>query len=189
MNACHPLILMKQMEYFRLYSSPVGNLILCATENELIGIDYAHKPPEALTSLPKDDHTVFYLCIKWLDSYFKGDHPSIDDVPFKAHGSSFQETVWRLLCEIPYGEMTTYGEIAKKVQALTGISRMSAQAIGGAVGRNPIFILIPCHRVIGASRNIVGYGGGLANKIYLLHHEGIRVEELYWPDRKKISIC
>jgi len=94
-------------------------------------------------------------------------------LPLKPKGSEFRQIVWKHLCQIPYGETTTYGEIAKKVARQMGKKAMSAQAVGGAVGHNPIGIIIPCHRVIGKDGSLTGYGGGLEKKIQLLAHEGI----------------
>ena len=96
-------------------------------------------------------------------------------------GSEFRQTVWQILCEIPYGKLTTYGDIAKKVAAKFGKERMSAQAVGGAVGHNAISIIIPCHRVVGASGSLTGYAGGIEKKIWLLQHEGVSMDGLFVP--------
>ena len=97
----------------------------------------------------------------------------ITELQLAPQGSMFREEVWRILCEIPYGEVLTYGEIAKMIAKKRGIERMSAQAIGGAVGHNPISIIIPCHRVIGSDGSLTGYAGGIELKKKLLEHEGI----------------
>ena len=110
---------------------------------------------------------------KWLDRYFKGEKPQISELDLEPIGSDFAKNVWKLLCEIPYGEVTTYGEIAKKVAKIMNKSTMSAQAVGGAVGHNPISIIIPCHRVIGTNGSLTGYAGGIDKKIFLLKHEGV----------------
>ena len=107
----------------------------------------------------------------WLDSYFAGGKPAISALPLSPVGSDFRQAVWRLLCEIPYGETNTYGELAHNMAALMGRASMSAQAIGGAVGHNPISIIIPCHRVVGATGSLTGYAGGVAVKSLLLSHE------------------
>ena len=91
-------------------------------------------------------------------------------------GSEFQKSVWKLLCEIPYGQVTTYGEIAKKIAARQGLLSMSAQAVGGAVGHNPISIIIPCHRVIGVNGSLTGYAGGIEKKRWLLQWEGAEIK-------------
>ena len=102
----------------------------------------------------------------WLDEYFRGNIPNPNILPLSPAGTSFQRKVWDLLLTIPYGETTTYGTIAKTISL-----SMSAQAIGGAVSRNPISIIIPCHRCLGANGRLTGYAGGLSNKKWLLHHE------------------
>ena len=122
----------------------------------------------------KDDDITLAKAKKWLDSYFKGEKPRITDLNLAPSGSDFAKVVWKLLCEIPYGEVTTYGEIARKVAKIMNRSTMSAQAIGGAVGHNPISIIIPCHRVVGANGSLTGYAGGIDKKIFLLKHEGVK---------------
>lgn len=112
-------------------------------------------------------------CVKtWLEQYFTGENPNPKELPLAPKGSEFQELVWRYLCEIPYGEVITYGELARKVAVQMGKQHMSAQAIGGAVGRNPISIIIPCHRVVGADGSLTGYAGGVEKKRMLLELEG-----------------
>lgn len=116
---------------------------------------------------------IFEKTIQWLERYFHGERPRITELQLAPQGSLFRKEVWRILCEIPYGEVLTYGEIAKMIAEKRGIERMSAQAIGGAVGHNPISIIIPCHRVIGSNGSLTGYAGGLELKKKLLEHEGI----------------
>lgn len=91
-------------------------------------------------------------------------------------GSDFQNLVWKILCKIPYGQVVTYKDIANEIAAKRGLKRMSAQAVGGAVGRNPISIIVPCHRVVGSNGNLTGYDGGLEYKIWLLEREGLDME-------------
>ncbi len=110
-----------------------------------------------------------------------GEKPKISELKLAPKGGEFRQSVWKILCEIPYGETTTYGEIAKEIAHLNDIERMSAQAVGNAVGHNPISIIIPCHRVVGASGNLTGYAGGIDKKIFLLKHEGIDTEKFYVP--------
>ena len=107
---------------------------------------------------------IFIDTKNWLDRYFAGEIPSIKEIPLAPQGSNFRQAVWKILCKIPYGEVTTYGQISQKL----GKGKMSAQAVGGAVGHNPISIIIPCHRVIGSNGNLTGYAGGLDKKIKLL---------------------
>lgn len=109
----------------------------------------------------------------WLDRYFAGEIMLPGELPLAPAGSAFRQAVWEYLCEIPYGEVTTYGEIARKMAARLGRASMSAQAVGGAVGHNPISIIIPCHRVVGANGNLTGYAGGIDRKIQLLKLEGV----------------
>ena len=113
--------------------------------------------------------------VRWLDRYFSGEEP--DFLPLMAlAGTAFQREVWSLLLEIPYGETRTYGQLASELAARRGIDRMSAQAVGGAVGRNPISILVPCHRVVGADGSLTGYAGGLDNKKKLLTLEKVQFD-------------
>lgn len=118
-------------------------------------------------SVRKDDLEVFVQLKSWFDDYFRGLNPQIN-FKLKPDGSEFRKKVWKILCEIPYGQTLTYGQIASKIS-----KTMSAQAVGGAVGHNPISILIPCHRVLGANGKLTGYAGGLDKKIELLKLEKI----------------
>lgn len=108
---------------------------------------------------------------QWLNQYFSGEKPLSEELSLKPKGSEFRKLVWEILCKIPYGEVTTYGEIAKEVAQILQKDKMSAQAVGGAVGHNPISIIIPCHRVIGASGDLTGYAGGVELKKKLLDFE------------------
>ena len=120
---------------------------------------------------------------KWLDEYFNGKKPEISELDLAPIGSEFAKNVWEILCEIPYGKVTTYGEIAKKMAKIMNKEKMSAQAVGGAVGHNPISIIIPCHRVVGANGSLTGYAGGIDKKIYLLKHEQVNMENLFVPKK------
>lgn len=123
----------------------------------------------------KAELPVFDEARTWLDAYFKGKEPGF--LPsLEPQGSAFRQMVWKILCEIPYGRSTTYGEIARKVAELLGRPTMSAQAVGGAVGHNPISIMIPCHRVMGADGSLTGYAAGMDVKKMLLELEGRRGE-------------
>lgn len=115
----------------------------------------------------KHNLKIFIDTKNWLDRYFAGKNPSIKEIPIAPQGSKFRQSVWKQLCKIPYGEVSTYGKIAQTL----GKEKMSAQAVGGAVGHNPISIIIPCHRVIGANGSLTGYAGGLDKKIKLLELE------------------
>jgi methylated-DNA-[protein]-cysteine S-methyltransferase len=133
--------------------------------------------------IAKDDLPVLQEGVAWLDDYFAGKKPKLSRLSLAPTGSEFQQQVWRILTEIPYGELTTYGKIAKEVAQRMGKARMSAQAVGGAVGHNPISIIIPCHRVVGANGSLTGYGGGMEKKIKLLEHEEVDMTGLFVPKK------
>lgn len=164
------------MLYTLVIPSPVGNLTLASDGAALIGLwmdgqkYFLGKYREA----PSDGHAlpVFMAASAWLDAYFSGARPNISALPLAPMGSEFAQIVWRLLCEIPYGETLSYGALAARTAALLGRPHMSAQAVGGAVGHNPISIIIPCHRIVGANGSLTGYAGGIERKIFLLRHEG-----------------
>ena len=118
------------------------------------------------------------VAARWLDAYFAGQAPSIGALPLRPEGSAFRQEVWKLLCDIPYGHVTTYGLLAQKLAARRGVPHLSAQAVGGAVGHNPLSILIPCHRVVGADGSLTGYAGGIERKKALLTLEGVDVAQL-----------
>ena len=120
--------------------------------------------------MPDAAHPVLCKAAAWLDGYFEGRVEPVP-VPLAPSGTAFQQRVWKRLLQIPYGNVITYGDIAREMERETG-RRMSAQAVGGAVGSNPISILIPCHRVVGAGGKLTGYAGGLDKKTWLLCHEG-----------------
>ena len=159
------------MIYTAHYTSPLGGITLASDSIALTGLYFDGEtgcPP--CDAAHKKDLPVFGEVVKWLDLYFAGKEPDFNPA-LNPTGTAFQMSVWEILRTIPYGETTTYGAIAKQLEKNTG-RRMSAQAVGGAVGRNPISILIPCHRVIGANGSLTGYAGGLDKKEYLLRTEG-----------------
>ena len=129
----------------------------------------------------KDDDKVLVETKKWLDRYFNGESPSINELEINPIGSEFRKAVWKILCDIPYGKVLTYSDIAKIIAKKKGVEKISAQAVGGAVGHNPISIIVPCHRVVGKDGSLTGYAGGIDRKVYLLNHEGINLE-----DKRKI---
>ena len=118
---------------------------------------------------------------EWLDRYFAGEKPLINELKLAPEGSDFRKAVWKILCEIPYGETFTYGEIAETLAKRNGVKKMSAQAVGGAVGHNPISIIIPCHRVVGKNGSLTGYAGGVDKKQKLLALEGADMSALFVP--------
>ena len=158
------------MTYAAYYSSPLGRIVLMSDGTALTELDFAEGVPEASAVHTQKDLPVFREVCRWLDVYFAGRDPGALP-PLAPHGTAFQQAVWKVLRGIPYGTTTTYGGIAARIAAARG-GRMSAQAVGGAVGRNPISILIPCHRVIGTDGSLTGYAGGLDKKEYLLELEG-----------------
>lgn len=121
---------------------------------------------------------------KWLDLYFSGEEPNFTP-KLKLEGTEFRREVWKILLEIPYGETLSYKGIAEKLIASGKYERMSSQAVGGAVGHNPISIIVPCHRVVGTSGSLTGYAGGLARKVKLLELEGIDVSKFFMPKNHK----
>ncbi|MEQ2401064.1 methylated-DNA--[protein]-cysteine S-methyltransferase [Peptoniphilus hominis (ex Hitch et al. 2025)] len=121
---------------------------------------------------------------KWLDLYFSGEDPNFTP-KLKLEGTEFRKDVWKILLEILYGETLTYKDIANKLIASGKYERMSAQAVGGAVGHNPLSIIIPCHRVVGTSGSLTGYAGGLGRKVRLLELEGIDVNKFFMPKNHK----
>ena len=156
--------------------SPIGLLTLASDGENLTGLWMENQkffgaglPDDAIS---KDDLPVFSATRSWLDAYFAGECPSVANIPLAPAGSPFRKQVWQILMEIPYGHTITYGDIAGKLG--TGC----AQAVGGAVGHNPISILIPCHRVLGASGNLTGYAGGTDPKRFLLTLEGVDVSRV-----------
>ena len=127
---------------------------------------------------------IFNKTKNWLDRYFNGENPKISELLLAPIGNDFRQRVWQILCEIPYGKICTYGDIAKIVAKERRIPKMSAQAIGGAVGHNPISIIIPCHRVVSSNGSLTGYAGGIETKIKLLKHEGVNMDGLFIPKNK-----
>ena len=160
------------MTYAAYYFSPLGRIVLMSDGTALTELDFAEGVPEVSAVHTQKDLPVFREVCRWLDVYFAGRDPGALP-PLAPHGTAFQQAVWKVLRGIPYGTTTTYGRIAAHIAAARG-GRMSAQAVGGAVGRNPISILIPCHRVIGADGSLTGYAGGLDKKDALLRLEGVR---------------
>lgn len=163
------------MDHCTKYLSPLGPLLLTSDGEALTGL-WIEGQPAPRERMPEDPELPLFRQTKsWLDAYFSGLAPDPAELPLAPAGSPFRQQVWSLLLEIPWGETRSYGEIAREIARRTGKSRMSAQAVGGAVGSNPISIIIPCHRIIGANGALTGYAGGLDKKIWLLGHEGHRI--------------
>ena len=158
--------------YMTKYESPVGNLTLVSNGRQLTGlfVDGQRYFPDVSKMETKKDLAVFDATIHWLDAYFEGKSPCGETIPLKPEGTAFRMAVWKLLMAIPYGETTTYGELARKLNETAGM-KTCARAVGNAVGHNPISIIIPCHRVVGADGGLTGYAGGLDVKQKLLKLE------------------
>ena len=173
------------MLYYKKTASPLGEITLRSDGEALTGLWFAddkHYGAKDIDGEVLADLDVFMQAEAWLAEYFAGREPKVS-VPLKLQGSEFQIQVWRLLLDIPYGRLVTYGDIAKKIAAQKGVARMSAQAVGGAVGHNPLCIIVPCHRVVGANGSLTGYGGGMWRKVYLLELEKVDMSKLTVPTK------
>ncbi len=174
--------------YFKTnYKSPLGEIILASNEDSIIGL-WIGKQRYIDKAMPKDiteseDNFILKECIEWLNDYFEGKKPDLSRLSLAPEGSEFRQQVWKILTEIPYGKLTTYGEVAKEVAKRMGRDKMSAQAVGGAIGSNPISIIIPCHRVVGKNGSLTGYGGGIDIKVKLLDHEEVDKTGLFVPKK------
>ena len=160
-------------------ASPLGDILLAGSESALTGLWFEgqkHFARGLVQPCQARDLPIFEAARRWLDVYFSGREPDLD-LPLHPVGTPFQIQVWQALRAIPYGQTTTYGEIAKQLAARRGLPHMSAQAVGGAVGHNPISILVPCHRVVGLGGSLTGYAGGLERKRCLLALEQGRGKE------------
>lgn len=167
------------MTYITKYTSPIGDLLLTSNGEELTGVWFDR--PLLLEAIQISEYErkevpVLLETKRWLDIYFQGENPDFMP-PLSWKSTPFREMVWEELRTIPYGETITYGEIAKRIAKRMSIEKMSAQAVGGAVGHNPISILVPCHRVIGTNGKLTGYAGGMDKKIKLLELEGHIIRE------------
>lgn len=173
------------MLYTKYYDSPVGRLVLAEKDGALAGL-WIEEQKYFFGSLKNEmaeeaDTPALKRAAEWLERYFRGEKPSVSELVLAPSGSEFRKEVWKILCDIPYGKVITYGEIARKIAADRGLERMSAQAVGGAVSHNPISIIIPCHRVVGTDGSLTGYAGGLDKKISLLTLEGVDMKKLSVP--------
>ena len=163
------------------YHSPLGYILLSSADGFLTGLNFEDQiPPEQSFEIDASTHPVIQETFQWLDAYFAGNQPSPALLPLRPAGSPFQRSVWQMLLRIPYGETITYGQLAKHFPG-----KMSAQAVGQAVGRNPISIIIPCHRVLGSDNHLTGYAGGIDNKVWLLTHEGHSENNFKYPKKHR----
>ena len=174
-----------QKAYTSIYPSRLGDILLAADEIGLTGLWFFGQSYFADT-LPAEqvaqETPILAQAREWLDEYFSGKEPDFTP-PLQPAGSAFRQAVWQILLQIPYGQTITYGEIARKMAELKNVSRMSAQAVGGAVGHNEISIIIPCHRVIGTNGSLTGYAGGIDRKLSLLELEHADMSYLFVPKK------
>lgn len=173
------------MIYTSKYTSPLGGILLAADEVGLRGLwfdgqkYFARDLPDERT---ERETPVLSEAKRWLDLYFGGQEPDFLP-PLHPVGTPFRQAVWEILLRIPYGKTVTYGEISKQLAEKMGLERMSAQAVGGAVGHNKISIIIPCHRVVGSNGSLTGYAGGINRKIKLLELEHADMSRFFIPKK------
>ena len=171
------------MDYTHHYGSPLGGITLASNGEALTGLWFDGQKyfADTLRGHPEEKTLpVFAEANRWLDIYFSGKVPGFTP---KLHiqTTAFRKAVWDILLTIPYGKTMTYGEIAAIFSGQNGMKRMSAQAVGGAVGHNPISLIIPCHRVVGANGSLTGYAGGIDKKVKLLTLEHIDMTKFFIP--------
>lgn len=166
------------------YDSPIGGILLASDEEGLTGLwfdgEKYYPSKEGVENMKEEENTILTETKRWLDIYFTGVNPDFIP-PLHPIGSIFRKYVWDILLEIPYGETITYGSIAKELEKKLGYKKMSAQAVGGAVGHNEISIIIPCHRVVGTNGNLTGYAGSIDKKIKLLELEHVDLSKFFVP--------
>jgi len=173
------------MDHTCHYDSPLGGITLAADGVSLTGLWFDGQKHFASTLAPVHEEKplpVFDAAKRWLDVYFGGIVPGFTP-PLNLKTSPFRRAVCAILLTIPFGRTMTYGEIARILAEKNGLRRMSAQAVGGAVGHNPVSLIVPCHRVIGANGNLTGYGGGIERKLRLLELEGVNTDTFFIPKK------
>lgn len=167
------------MKYIsKTYKSPFSDLTFTSDGENITTLEFGN-PDELYKNIKQDDLPIFDMTKKWLDLYFSSCVPDFTP-PLLPSGSVFQKRVWDILLKVPYGEVSTYGEIAKELGKESN-QKMSAQAVGGALSKNPIAIIIPCHRIVGTGNNLTGYAGGLDIKIKLLKTENVDITKFKLP--------
>lgn len=169
------------------YPSPIGRITLACNRDNLVGLwiegqkYYGGTIPGKMVG--KNNMPIFDAAKRWLDRYFAGKRPTVSELALAPIGGEFRQGVWSILCEIPYGEVSTYGDIAKQMAVKMNKKSMSSQAVGGAVGHNPISIIIPCHRVVRRNGSLTGYAGGISTKVKLLELEDVDMSRLFVPTK------
>ncbi len=174
------------MEYIQHYHSPLGSITMASDGKALTGLWFDGQKYFGATlqkEKKEEELPVFRETRQWLDIYFSGKMPDFTPTLSMENGSEFRQEVWSILLTIPYGKTMTYGEIAACIAKKRGLKRMAAQAVGGAVGHNPISIIVPCHRVVGTNGNLTGYAGGIDKKIELLKLEHMDMNQFYVPEK------
>lgn len=172
------------MKYLKTYTSPLGLIYMSSDGEYLTGLWFSKSRDEKKhhDEYQEKDLKIFVETEKWLDLYFQGRNP--DFTPkYKIEGTPFRLAVSKIMCKIPYGSVVTYQDIANELAKMKGIAKMSAQAVGGAVGWNPVCLIVPCHRVVGKNGSLTGYGGGIQNKVKLLELEGIDMSKYFVPKK------
>ncbi len=176
--------------YSHRYHSPLGDIVMTGDGDFLTGLYFdgqKNLPDSQDMGNPMDHLSVFHLTDMWLDIYFKGRNPGFTP-PLIMKSTKFRQEVWEILLTISYGKTMTYGEIARIIAEKHGMSQMSPQAVGGAVGHNVISIIIPCHRVVGSDGSLTGYAGGIERKAALLRLEGIEDFRMGTHDQIKSTV-
>ena len=173
------------MTFTQYYDSLLGRILLAADEIGLTGLWFEGEKYYA-DNLPEEhveqETPILAEAKRWLDIYFAGKEPDFLP-PLHPIGSVFRQAVWEILLQIPYGQTITYGEIARRIAEQKGLTRMSAQAVGGAVGHNEISVIIPCHRVVGTNGSLTGYAGGIDKKVKLLELEHADMRGFFVPKK------
>lgn len=154
------------------YLSPIRELVLVVEGGALVELRLDGAGVNEKENNDEDREVLQRVC-GWLDKYFDGEAMGLDGLKLAPRGTEFQKEVWGILRKIQYGKTMSYGEIAQKIATKRGTNKMSARAVGQAIGKNPIPIIVPCHRVMGKDGGLTGYSGGIEKKIWLLKHEGI----------------
>lgn len=173
------------MDYVHHYQSPLGGITLASDGTALIGLwfdDQKYFADTIRKQTSEKNLPIFQETKKWLDIYFSGQAPDFTP-PLNMRTTPFRKRVWEIMLSIPFGHTMTYGQIADKIAHEKGIRRMSAQAVGGAVGHNSISLIIPCHRVVGTNGSLAGYAGGIDKKVKLLELEQTNMKSLFLPKK------
>lgn len=173
------------MVYTYHYQSPLGGITLSSNGTELTGLWFDGQKYFGDTLSKKYEEKslpVFELSVRWLDIYYSGKAPDFTP-PLCMQTTPFRKAVWEIMLTIPFGETMTYGEIADRIANQKGLSKMSAQAVGGAVGHNSISLIIPCHRVVGTNGSLTGYAGGIEKKVQLLKLEKTDMSSFFVPKK------